>query len=103
MLLYIYIYTYANNSTGGLTTSIIKREAQPDWNAAAWSNFVKVYAVDEKVKRDVDNWNSAAWSNFIKSYVRDFESVKAKREENWNSAAWSNFIKSYVEDFESAE
>jgi len=52
-----------------------------------------------KAKRD-ENWNAAAWSNFIKSYVDDFEAGKEKRDENWNAAAWSNFIKSYVDDFE---
>ncbi|KAL1967379.1 hypothetical protein VTN77DRAFT_3164 [Rasamsonia byssochlamydoides] len=51
------------------------------------------------LKRDVDNWNAAAWSNFVKSYVGDATVEKEKRDEDWNAAAWSKFIKSYVDDF----
>ncbi|KAJ5607272.1 hypothetical protein N7537_003891 [Penicillium hordei] len=74
----------------------VKRAADK-WNAEAWSNFVKVYAVDDTAKRDVENWNAAAWSNFVKVYAVD-DTVK-RDGENWNAAAWSNFIKSYVQDF----
>ncbi|KAI1503729.1 hypothetical protein F5X99DRAFT_374274 [Biscogniauxia marginata] len=76
--------------------------AKPDvenWNAAAWSNFVKSYVdVAETAKRD-ENWNAAAWSNFVKSYVDGAEDVK-RDENNWNGAAWSNFVKSYVDGAE---
>lgn len=64
-----------------------------DWNAAAWSNFIKSYFPEENAKRDED-WNAAAWSNFIKSYFPEEQNSK-RDEENWNAAAWSNFIKSY--------
>ena len=52
-----------------------------------------------KAKRGED-WNAAAWSNFVKSYVDGAEATKAKRDEDWNAAAWSNFVKSYVDGAE---
>ena len=59
---------------------------------------MKVYAVDEKTKRDVEGWNAAAWSNFVKVYAVDDGKEKGKRDEGWNSAAWSNFVKVYAID-----
>ena len=69
----------ANRKSQSLTelhidSSALKRDVD-NRNAAAWSNFVKVYAVDDveaaSVKRDVENWNAAAWSNFVKVYAVD--------------------------------
>ncbi|KAE9374150.1 hypothetical protein N431DRAFT_454951 [Stipitochalara longipes BDJ] len=86
-------------SAAPLDTEPLKREVQ-DWNAKAWSNFVKVYAVPEDkrdtVKREVENWNAKAWSNFVKVYaVPDDKRDNVKRED-WNAKAWSNFVKVYA-------
>ncbi|KAI1329696.1 hypothetical protein F5Y16DRAFT_397041 [Xylariaceae sp. FL0255] len=78
-----------------------KERSEENWNAAAWSNFVKSYVEGaENLERDAEaNWNAAAWSNFVKSYVDGAESVK-RDVENWKAVAWSNFVKSYVNEAE---
>lgn len=101
------LYLTPPASPTAVANSVASRAPEDNWNAAAWSNFVKSYVDDFEAhaKRD-ENWNAVAWSNFVKSYVDDVEAravgaeTKSRRDENWNAAAWSNFIKSYVDDFE---
>ena len=59
---------------------------------------MKVYAVDEKTKRDVEGWNAAAWSNFVKVYAVDDGKEKGKRDEGWNCDAWWLFLNVNVFD-----
>ena len=72
------------DSSSEIFTDPTSYESKVDnWNAAAWSNFVKVYAVDDNepasVRRDAENWNAAAWSNFVKVYAVDDEEESTSR------------------------
>jgi hypothetical protein len=72
------------DSSSEIFTDASAHESKVDnWNAAAWSNFVKVYAVDDNepvsVRRDAENWNAAAWSNFVKVYAVDDEEESTSR------------------------
>ncbi len=92
-----YVVSVIVQTAAVLSAAVRKLVATPESNHGLNS----MPAVDSVAKRAPEDWNAAAWSNFVKSYVEGAEDVK--RGENWNAAAWSNFVKSYVDGAEVAK